>query len=205
MENIRRYETVIVISPSLAEKDISNIICDVENFIKKNKGEIIYSEKIGIIDLAYKILNNTKGYFYFCEFSIDAVNIIDLDKLYRINESIVRYVIVSLCKHGIKYNEALRNSKTTVKQNIFLSKVKTVIEQKIIDFSKKMYCRFKRFGIKYVDYKNVNFLIHFLNPQGKILPRRLTGNTLKYQKKVATAIKRARHLSILPFVCDNLK
>jgi small subunit ribosomal protein S18 len=205
MEDIRRYETVIVLSPTLVEKDISNFIVDVENFIKHNKGKIIYSEKIGIIDLAYKISNNMKGYFYFCEFSIEAEKIIELDKLYRISESIIRYIIVSLCQHGIKYNDSLRCNKVTVKQNIILSKVKGVVEQKLIDFSKKMYCRFKRFGIKYVDYKNVNFLIRFLNPQGKILPRRLTGNTLKYQKKVATAIKRARHLSILPFVCDNLK
>ncbi len=45
----------------------------------------------------------------------------------------------------------------------------------------------------------------FLNEQGKILPRRLTGNSLKYQKKVAQAVKRARHLAILPYVADNLK
>ena len=205
MGNVRRYETVIVLSPTLEEKDIDNVIVDVENFIKHNEGQITYSERVGFIDLAYEILNNTKGYFYVCEFSIDAAKIIELDKLYRINESIIRYVIVSLCKHGVKYYESLRDKKVTVKQNIILSKLKNTVEQKLIDFSKKMYCRFKRFGIKYVDYKNVNFLIRFLNPQGKILPRRLTGNTLKYQKKVAVAIKRARHLSILPFVCDNLK
>lgn len=69
----------------------------------------------------------------------------------------------------------------------------------------KKYCRFKKQGIKYVDYKNVDFLIKFVNEQGKILPRRLTGNSLKYQKKVAKAIKRARQLAFLPYVADNLK
>jgi small subunit ribosomal protein S18 len=67
------------------------------------------------------------------------------------------------------------------------------------------YCRFKKYGIKYVDYKDPDFLIRFLNPQGKILPRRLTGTSLKFQKKVATAIKRARHLALIPFVTDGLK
>ncbi len=71
--------------------------------------------------------------------------------------------------------------------------------------SQKKYCRFKKFGIKYIDYKNADFLLRFLNPQGKILPRRLSGNSLKYQKKVAQAIKRARHLALLPYVTDNLK
>ena len=69
----------------------------------------------------------------------------------------------------------------------------------------KKYCRFRKYGIKYVDYKSVDFLMKFVNEQGKILPRRLTGNSLKYQKKVSQAIKRARQLALLPYVADNLK
>jgi small subunit ribosomal protein S18 len=71
--------------------------------------------------------------------------------------------------------------------------------------SNKKYCRFKRSGIKYVDYKDPDFLLKFVNEQGKILPRRLTGTSLKYQRKVATAVKRARHLGLLPYVGDMLK
>ncbi len=67
------------------------------------------------------------------------------------------------------------------------------------------YCRFRKFGIKYIDYKDSDFLTQFVNEQGKILPRRITGNSLKYQRKVATAVKRARHLAILPYVTDLLK
>ena len=71
--------------------------------------------------------------------------------------------------------------------------------------SKKKYCRFKRSGIKYIDYKDPEFLLKFVNEQGKILPRRLTGTSLKYQRKVSVAIKRARHLAIMPYVADLLK
>jgi small subunit ribosomal protein S18 len=74
-----------------------------------------------------------------------------------------------------------------------------------IDTKKKKYCRFKKSGIKYIDYKDPNFLLKFVNEQGKILPRRLTGTSTKYQKKVSKAIKRARHLALLPFVTDLLK
>ncbi len=70
---------------------------------------------------------------------------------------------------------------------------------------KPSYCRFRRFGVKYIDYKNADFLLKFINSQGKILPRKYTGNSVKYQKKIAQAIKRARHLALLPFVADNLK
>jgi len=71
--------------------------------------------------------------------------------------------------------------------------------------TKKKYCRFKRSGIKYVDYKDPDFLLSFVNEQGKILPRRLTGTSLKYQRKVSVAVKRARHLALLPYVADMLK
>ncbi|MCQ2229846.1 MAG: 30S ribosomal protein S18 [Bacteroidales bacterium] len=74
-----------------------------------------------------------------------------------------------------------------------------------VEIKKKKYCRFKKSGIKYVDYKNPEFLKKFLNEQGKILPRRITGTSLKYQRKVAKAVKRARHLALLPYVTDLLK
>ncbi len=74
-----------------------------------------------------------------------------------------------------------------------------------VEVKKKKYCRFKKAGIKYVDYKDAEFLKKFLNEQGKILPRRLTGTSQKFKKKVATAVKRARHLAILPFVTDMFK
>lgn len=74
-----------------------------------------------------------------------------------------------------------------------------------IGSKRQKYCRFKKYHIKYIDYKDPDFLIQFVNEQGKVLPRRITGNSLKYQRKVATAVKRARHLALLPFVTDLLK
>ena len=74
-----------------------------------------------------------------------------------------------------------------------------------VDVKKKKYCRFKKLGIKYIDYKDADFLLKFVNEQGKILPRRITGTSSKYQKKVAQAIKRARHLALLPYLTDLLK
>ncbi len=74
-----------------------------------------------------------------------------------------------------------------------------------VDIKKKKYCRFKKAGIRYIDYKDANFLLKFVNEQGKILPRRLTGTSLKFQGRVAQAIKRARHLALMPYVADLLK
>lgn len=74
-----------------------------------------------------------------------------------------------------------------------------------VETQRKKYCRFKKSGIKYIDYKDADFLLKFVNEQGKILPRRITGTSKKYQKKVAQAVKRARHLALMPYVADLLK
>jgi len=74
-----------------------------------------------------------------------------------------------------------------------------------VEIKKKKYCLFKKNGIKYVDYKDPEFLKKFLNEQGRILPRRITGTSLKYQRKVGQAVKRARLIALLPFVTDNMK
>ncbi|MCB0792709.1 MAG: 30S ribosomal protein S18 [Flavobacteriales bacterium] len=74
-----------------------------------------------------------------------------------------------------------------------------------IETKKEKYCRFQKYGIKYIDYKDADYLLRLVNEQGKILPRRITGTSLKYQRKVGQAIKRARHLALMPYVADMLK
>jgi small subunit ribosomal protein S18 len=74
-----------------------------------------------------------------------------------------------------------------------------------IEVKKDKYCRFKKSGIKHIDYKDPNFLLKFINEQGKLLPRRITGTSLKFQRKVSQSVKRARHLAILPYKADMLK
>lgn len=69
----------------------------------------------------------------------------------------------------------------------------------------KKYCRFRKYGIKYIDYKDTEFLLKFLNPQGKLLPRRITGTSQKYQRRLVKAVERARHLGMLPYLTDGLK
>ena len=85
------------------------------------------------------------------------------------------------------------------------SQFNSALQNESIDRSSKQkkICRFKKSGIKYIDYKDPIFLKQFINDQGKILPRRITGTSLKYQKKVAQAIKRARHLGLLPYSTDS--
>ena len=70
---------------------------------------------------------------------------------------------------------------------------------------RKKTCVFTAEKIKYIDYKDPDFLKKFLNEQGKILPRRITGTSLKFQRRIAQAVKRARHLALIPYVTDLMK
>jgi small subunit ribosomal protein S18 len=60
-------------------------------------------------------------------------------------------------------------------------------------------------GIEYLDYKDSDNINRFINDQGKLLPRRITGVTAKQQRQVTLAVKRARQMALLPYVADNLQ
>lgn len=66
-------------------------------------------------------------------------------------------------------------------------------------------CKFTKAGIEYIDYKDVDTLQRFINDQGKILPRRVTGTSAKFQRQLARAIKRARQVALISFVTENLR
>ncbi|MCE2504582.1 MAG: 30S ribosomal protein S18 [Chlorobi bacterium] len=59
--------------------------------------------------------------------------------------------------------------------------------------------------IEYIDYSNIKLLQRFLNDQGKILPRRITGVNAKQQRAITRAVKYARHLALLPFVAEDMR
>lgn len=67
---------------------------------------------------------------------------------------------------------------------------------------RKKVCYFTANKIEHIDFKDVDLLRRFITERGKILPRRITGTSAKYQRKLAIAIKRARHMALLPFVKD---
>ncbi len=67
---------------------------------------------------------------------------------------------------------------------------------------KRKRCPFVTAGFKDIDYKDINTLSKFITEKGKILPRRITGVSSYFQKRLAEAIKRARHMALLPFVSE---
>lgn len=69
-------------------------------------------------------------------------------------------------------------------------------------FRRRKVCKFTVDGIEYIDYKDVDLLKQFIPERGKIMPRRITGTSARHQRMLAKAIKRARHLALLPYTTD---
>jgi len=69
-------------------------------------------------------------------------------------------------------------------------------------FRRKKFCRFTAEGIKEIDYKDLNILKNYITETGKIVPSRISGTNARYQRQLATAIKRARYLALIPY-CDS--
>ena len=66
-------------------------------------------------------------------------------------------------------------------------------------FKRRKFCRFTAEKIQEVDYKQVDLLKDFISENGKIIPARITGTKAHYQRQLATAVKRARFLALLPY------
>ena len=66
-------------------------------------------------------------------------------------------------------------------------------------FRRRKFCKFTAEGVKEIDYKDIDTLKHYVTETGKIVPSRITGTKAKYQRQLATAVKRARYLALLPY------
>lgn len=66
-------------------------------------------------------------------------------------------------------------------------------------FGRKKFCRFTVEGIKEIDFKDLDTLRSYITETGKIVPSRITGTSARYQRQLATAIKRARYIALLPY------
>ncbi len=70
---------------------------------------------------------------------------------------------------------------------------------------KKRICRFCEDNSKYIDFKDEKKLMRFTTEQGKIIPRRTSGTCAKHQRQLVRAIKRARHLALIPYISEMMR
>jgi small subunit ribosomal protein S6 len=89
---MRHYENLVIVKPTLTEEEIKNTIALVEEVITANGGEIIARDAMGMKKLAYPIEKNARGYFYVMYYKAAPASISEIERRFRINEEILRFV-----------------------------------------------------------------------------------------------------------------
>ena len=94
MARIRHYETMFIVKPTLTAEQIQAEIDTVRGNIEKNGGEIVSSDDMGSRELAYEIQKNKRGYYYLVYFKAPTESILEIERNYRINENILRFIFI---------------------------------------------------------------------------------------------------------------
>ena len=110
---MRHYENLVIVKPTLTEEEIKNTLAIVEEFITSNGGEIIARDPMGMKKLAYPIEKNVRGYFYVMYYKIAPSAISEIERRFRINEEILRFVTMKYdTKREIKaWNDMVEKTK----------------------------------------------------------------------------------------------
>ena len=209
---MNHYETVFILTPVLSDVQMKEAVEKFKTILTEQGAVIVNEENWGLRKLAYPIQKKTTGFYTLLEFDAEPSVIAKLEIQFRRDERVIRFLTFRMDKFAAEYAAKRRSVKSSNKEEVKENKKMAQAQSEIryltppsVDIKKKKYCRFKKNGIKYIDYKDPEFLKKFLNEQGKILPRRITGTSLKFQRRIAQAVKRARHLALLPYVTDMMK
>ncbi len=90
---LNKYESMIIIVPTLTEDDSKQELEKINSFIKKNGGEVLNTDDLGKKRLAYKINDFNEGYYFVNYFNFDTTKVSKLERMYKLNENVIRYNI----------------------------------------------------------------------------------------------------------------
>ena len=98
------YEHTLIVKQDLSESQIQKLVDKYENIINKNLGKVLKTEAWGLRNLAYRIKNNKKGFYFHIKFEGHGKTIEELEKAENIDEMLIRYLTVKVKKHDLKTN-----------------------------------------------------------------------------------------------------
>ena len=188
---LQNYEINIILNSRLnAEETVKEISVLQEILEKDLKAQNIVIDKQGLKELAYPINKSKTGFYVYVTFDLDLVNCANvkvLEAKLNLRDAFVRYLILNQTDYLIQ------------KEKEVLNQVEVVNHRELNKGAKDKKCISKYMGVRAIDYKDVNFINQFTSPYSKIFDRDKTGTSAKYQRKIAQAVKRARHMALMSF------
>ena len=190
---VKNYELYFILNAELsAEKRTAELEKIQANLASDLSAQNIQLNDQGSKKLAYPIGKSQLGHYVLVHFDVEYANISKLngfEKKFNVNDAVIRYILVDITDQNTRIAAQSLNKNTEVENHQDLNKGKMTNKKDVI----------KHLGIKAIDYKDVEFIRQFASPYHKIFARNRTGNTAKSQRMINVAIKRARHMALMPF------
>lgn len=112
---MNHYETVLIVTPVLAEGEAAKMVKEYEEYLKGQDAEIVHREDWGLRQLAYPIEKKTTGLYFLLEYKVDPSVIQKFEIGLQRDESVMRFLTVKLDKHGVEWAEERRKRKANKK------------------------------------------------------------------------------------------
>jgi small subunit ribosomal protein S18 len=189
---LQNYELYLIFNPELSSDQISEQQNQILGTLDTElKAQNVQTNVEGLKKMAYPISKYRTGFYTLITFDVDlefSRNIKNVEKKLNLNESVIRYIVINQTEFLTQKSKEKRNE-VEITNHRELNKGKNTTKK----------CISKYMGIRVIDYKDVDYLNQFTSPYAKIFAKAKTGSSSKFQRKINQAIKRARHMALMPF------
>jgi small subunit ribosomal protein S6 len=207
---MRLYEVVYIFDAALDEAAVNERLEKFHALATQEGGEVVSVDHWGNRQLAYPVAGNKTGYYVVAQFNGDPTALPEFERILKLDETLMRYLVVLnegepttgmsiLAQRPPKAESASRDEDDEDDED----------EDEDADsppeFSGGRGRRRRVDGpaIELLNYKDVSTLSRFLTESGKLLPKRTTKVNARFQRQLGRAVKRARYLSLIPYVRDH--
>jgi len=202
------YDLTFVLRSDVSDDKTKSVKEKVESIIKQFDGSVIEWQDLGRKKFAYPIQKEVRGQYFTCIFLGTGGLIAELERVFRIDEAIIRFLSVKIGEPYTeeKYRNLVEERKKAYRRDD--EEKRPMQDDKRLMAGKgmrKKECRLSRHNIKGadLDYKDAKLLQSFMTEHGRIVPQRVSGNTVSAQKKLTQAIKRARQMALLGYTFEG--
>ena len=201
--NQYQYELTYVISGVVQQNQVDDIVRKVNHLVEDNDGDVLEVDEWGNQRLAYEIDRKRSGYYVNMFFKAPGELIPRIERELQINDDVLRYLTLRMDAKMKRHYEKQQKRRARAEEASDAEEGDEGEEESDENDSRDEDVNYEH--IEYVDYKEAEDLEQYINNQGKILPRRVTNVPARVQRQITTAIKRARHLALLPYVQESIR
>ncbi len=194
----RTYELTYILTSVLSSDQTSVVVSKITAAVQSAGGDVKQVDQWGMRRLAYPVAKKRNGYYVNMVFEGPGTMVPRIERLLTIDDHVLRYLTLALDTEMLLSleNRLVRADAAAAAKAAEGEEEQEQAAQPPVVIPHRP---------RYIDFKDTEFLKRYTNEQGKILPRRFTMVSARRQRAITRAIKRARHLALMPFVADFVR